>query len=238
MLTSDRRITDAHCGIATKHLLMCDSIESLRRACKWPRTSTPLMNINGASAAAWARITGHWQRSTEQFEYFIGSPDDKCRPIWNAFFCSGLVLTDCIASGDKAFAIHDRTCQDWLRGFSGLFTGTSEQLRFILPFRSSIHKRSPVRLPAVPVSRNNLRQIVRTQQRRNATIRAPRHFLRPGPLKLITKNSRTVGGSLPPVGPPVTRRSSHPIVTPQYAVNAVFVTESKNMHKCNGIVLL
>jgi len=85
-LTSGRRITDAHCGIAAKHLLMCDSIESLRRACKWPRTSTPLMNINGASAAAWARITGHWQRSTKQFEYFIGSPDDKCRPIWNVFF--------------------------------------------------------------------------------------------------------------------------------------------------------
>jgi len=86
MLTSDRRITDTHCAIAAKHLLMCDSIESLRRACKWARTSTPLMNINGASAAAWARITGHWQRSTEQFEYFIGSPDDKCRPIWNVFF--------------------------------------------------------------------------------------------------------------------------------------------------------
>ena len=33
-------------------------------------------------------------------------------------------------------------------------------------------------------------------------------------LKLITKNSRTVGGTLPPVGPPVTRRSSHPIVMP------------------------
>jgi len=30
----------------------------------------------------------------------------------------------------------------------------------------------------------------------------PRHFLRSGPLKLITKNSRTVGGPLPPVGPP------------------------------------
>ena len=32
--------------------------------------------------------------------------------------------------------------------------------------------------------------------------------------QLITKNSRTVGGPLPPVGPPVTRRGSHPIVTP------------------------
>jgi len=58
MLTSGRRITDAHCGIATKHLLMCDSIESLRRACKWPRTSTPLMNINGASL-----VTGKGRRS-------------------------------------------------------------------------------------------------------------------------------------------------------------------------------
>jgi len=31
-------------------------------------------------------------------------------------------------------------------------------------------------------------------QRRNATIPGPRHFLRSGTLKLITKNSRTVGG--------------------------------------------
>ena len=30
----------------------------------------------------------------------------------------------------------------------------------------------------------------------------PRHFLRSGPLPSITKNSRTVGGPLPPVGPP------------------------------------
>jgi len=33
-------------------------------------------------------------------------------------------------------------------------------------------------------------------------------------LNLITNNSRTVGGPLLPEGPPVTRRSSHPIVTP------------------------
>jgi len=39
-------------------------------------------------------------------------------------------------------------------------------------------------------------------QRRNATIRGPRHFLRSGPLKLITKNSRTVGGPYHQWGPP------------------------------------
>jgi len=42
---------------------------------------------------------------------------------------------------------------------------------------------------------------------------APVTFLGQGPSPLI-QNSRTVGGPLPPVGPPVTRRSSHPIVTP------------------------
>ena len=41
-----------------------------------------------------------------------------------------------------------------------------------------------------------------------------RHFLRSGPLKLITKNSRTVEGPYHQWGPHVTRRSSHPIVTP------------------------
>ena len=39
-------------------------------------------------------------------------------------------------------------------------------------------------------------------QWRNASIRGPRHFLKSGPLKLITKSSRTVEGPLPPVGPP------------------------------------
>ena len=39
-------------------------------------------------------------------------------------------------------------------------------------------------------------------QRRNASIRGPRHFLKSGPLKLITKSSRTVESPLPPVGPP------------------------------------
>jgi len=50
-------------------------------------------------------------------------------------------------------------------------------------------------------------------QRRNATIPGPRHFLRSGTLKLITKNSRTVGAPTTS-GAAVTRRSSHPIVTP------------------------
>ena len=57
-------------------------------------------------------------------------------------------------------------------------------------------------------------------QRRDATIRGPRQQLLNNTkqtLKSITKNSRTVGGPLPPVGPPVTRRSSHPIVTPLIA---------------------
>jgi len=51
-------------------------------------------------------------------------------------------------------------------------------------------------------------------QRRNASIRGPRHFLKSGPLKLITKSSRTVEGPLTTSGAPVTRRSSHPIVRP------------------------
>ena len=64
------------------------------------------------------------------------------------------------------------------------------------------------------VARGGFAAVAAGGQRRNATIRGRSHFLRSGSLKLITKNSRTVGGPLPPVGPPVTRRSSHPIVTP------------------------
>ena len=56
---------------------------------------------------------------------------------------------------------------------------------------------------------------------------ASRHFLRSRPLKLITKNSRTVGGPLPPVGPPVTtQQPPH-----RYATAFVlFLTCSKREH--------
>ena len=72
------------------------------------------------------------------------------------------------------------------------------------------HGRRPAAHRRISTSRYACRLPPCKRQRRNATIR-PRHFLRSGLLKLIAKNSRTVGGSLPPVGPPV---SSHPIDTP------------------------
>ena len=50
---------------------------------------------------------------------------------------------------------------------------------------------------------------IKWRQRRNATTRCPRHFLRSGPLKLITKNSRTVGGPLPPVDAAATPSLRH-----------------------------
>ena len=49
---------------------------------------------------------------------------------------------------------------------------------------------------------------------------------------VITKKSRTVGGPVPPVGPPVTRRSSHPIVTPLFTVSCrcnAFTKQMKNL---------
>jgi len=63
------------------------------------------------------------------------------------------------------------------------------------------------------------------RQRRNATIRPPpRQQLLNNTkqtLQLITKNARTIGGPLPPVGSPVTRRSNHPIVTPLSIENRI-----------------
>jgi len=66
------------------------------------------------------------------------------------------------------------------------------------------------------VSRRCRSLLVELAQRRNATIRGARQQLLSNTkhtLKLITKNSRTVGAPYHQWAP-VTRRSSHPIVMP------------------------
>jgi len=73
-------------------------------------------------------------------------------------------------------------------------------------------------------------------QRRNATIRGPRQQLfndTKQTLKLITKNSRTVGGPLPPVGPPSLDAAATPLLR-----HCVFARNSRVcLCPCVGFVL-
>ena len=77
-----------------------------------------------------------------------------------------------------------RTVQRWRRGPSVDWGTESSRKR---PGTTHTDHADPVPSPIQYHRRSS------TVQRRNATIRGPRHFLRSGPLKLITKNSRTVG---------------------------------------------
>ena len=63
-------------------------------------------------------------------------------------------------------------------------------------------------------------------QRRNATIRPPRHFLRSGPLKLITKNSRTVGAPYHQWGPPSLDAAATPSLRHWNYASVIRCTES------------
>ena len=70
-------------------------------------------------------------------------------------------------------------------------------------------------------------------QRRNATIRGPRHFLRSGPLKLITKNSRTVGGPYHQWGPPSLDAAATPSLR-----HGLWVTPLESGPACEGMITL